>query len=139
LKKRWSYLMPKNIATTINHYFVIYKKDDINKPDSAQPFMQQGVPHSFAQSVFENLYYFSTEKEKIVADIEDGNLYFCIFDATEDELPENADVMPLREFSISESEIMRKEANNILYYRNLKNILTTIQSFSFNAQEHAGY
>ena len=121
----------------IDYYFVTYKMNDIDKPASAMPFMQgHRQPTPFAQKVSENLYHLADQKEEIVADIEDGKLYFSIINATKDELPKHHNVLPLLDFSPAESRKMRAEFKKILQSRLYKNIFDGIKLLIFSEKEY---
>lgn len=76
-------------------------------PETAKPFMQNGKPAENAEQVFENLYYFSEQKEALVKRVNLGQIFYSDFSYVCDELPLNA--QPLFEFSHSESARMKTE------------------------------
>lgn len=83
-------------------YFFVYHPTS----EGNEPFMRKGQPTVYAEKVFENYYYQTEEKVKLVQEIEAGISSYTLYHCSE-EYPENA--LPLFNLSLAESKKIRAE------------------------------
>lgn len=102
-------------VSDISHYYIAAHVDDINIPTIAISSLENVERTPFANSVFENLYLASDNKEHLLTQIKAGKYCYFIYDVTKiDVLPDNA--KPLLLYSKSESESIKHACENSAYY-----------------------
>ncbi len=116
----------------IEYYFSYQNIHNGPLPQNSWPFMEGRLSTPFAKEVFENLYYFSDQKELLTRQIEAGELVFSIFPLLENNKPINA--QPLLEYTSSQSTLIKAECQTILRTIQLQSLKDAFFFFISNIQ-----